>query len=107
MSAGYHQHLFTAQKFVVQQLRQRTEWNALVEYMLQLWVAPRNRVTDDNQVGLRIKISGVEWLRNRNAKFSKKFRHRRIRGGVRSSHAKPALLQHSRQRRHCRPTNTN
>src|SRR3981189_2174971 len=99
MSAGYHQHLFAAQKFVVQQLRQRTEWNALIEHMLQLWVAPGNRVTDDNQVGLRIEISGVKWLRNRNAQFFEEFRHRWIRCGVRSSHAKPALLQHSCQRR--------
>ena len=34
MRAGYDQDFLSAQEFVVQQLRQRAEWNSLIEHML-------------------------------------------------------------------------
>src|SRR5882762_6323228 len=50
MRSGNEQHLLPAQKFVMQDLRQRTEWNALVEYVLQFNVAARDRVPHHHQV---------------------------------------------------------
>ena len=51
MRSGDDQDFFAAQEFVVQNLRQRAERNALVEDVLQFDVAARDGVADDDQVG--------------------------------------------------------
>src|SRR5271165_2873663 len=56
MSSGHDQHFLAAKKFVVQQLRQGAERDALVEDVLEFDVAPRHGVADHDQVGLRVEI---------------------------------------------------
>ena len=72
MSSGDDQHFLAAQKFVVQQLRQRTERNALVEDVFEFDIAARHGIADDDQIGPRIEISGVEWLRHGNVQVSRR-----------------------------------
>ncbi len=55
--SGNHQYVFADQKFIVQNLRQRAERNALIKQPLQFNVAARNRIADDNQIGRRRQIS--------------------------------------------------
>ena len=55
-----HQDLFPAKEFIVQQLRQRTEWNAPVEDMLEFYVSAGDGIADYYQVRLRIQVLGGE-----------------------------------------------
>ena len=61
-----HNDLFAAQKFIVQQLRQRAERNPLVENMLQLNIAARNCIADDHQIRRRVEVHDSKRLRNGN-----------------------------------------
>ena len=60
------------QKFVVQDLRQRAERNALVENALQFDIAARNCIAHDHQIGPRIQILLGKRLRHRNSQRSRK-----------------------------------
>ena len=101
----HHQHLLVAQEFLMQQLRQRAEGNALVERLLHFDIPPRNRIADHNQIRTRLKIPRIEGLGHRNPELRQEIRHGRIRRGIRAGHAKPPLRQHPSQRRHRRPAN--
>src|ERR1700722_11312705 len=91
----------------MQNLRQRTKWNALVEHLLQYRISTRNGVAHNNQVGTRLKVARVERLRHRNPQLRKKIRHWRIRRRIGPGHAESALFQHACERRHRRATNPN
>ena len=68
--SGDDQPLFARQKLVVQHLRHRLKWNALIEHTLQFNIAARDRIADDHQVGTRLQIGFAERLRDRNAQRS-------------------------------------
>ena len=91
---------FAAQKFFVQDLRQRAERNALVENVFQFNVAARNRVSHHHHIWPRIEIGGRKRLGHRNIQRSQEVRHGRICSRVRAGHAKTALLEHAGQGRH-------
>ncbi len=57
--AGNHQHFLAAQKLVVQNLRQRTEGDALIENVLQFDVAAGDRVAHHHQVGRGSRFSAA------------------------------------------------
>ena len=100
VGSGDDQHFLAAKKFVVQQLRQGTEWDALVENVLEFDIAARHGVADDDQVGTRFEILRVEGLGHGNVELAQKIRHRRIGCGVGAGDVESALLQHARQRGH-------
>ena len=94
--ARNNQNFFSHQKFVVQNLRHRTEWNALVEHALQFHIArarARYRLTTRSGRGSRFALG--KRLRHRNPKRFQKRRHRRIRRRIGTRNAKAALLQHA------------
>jgi hypothetical protein len=64
---GYDQNLLVAQELVVQDLGQRGKGDTLIENVLQLDIAARDHITDDDQVRTGIKIRGGEGLVDRNA----------------------------------------
>ncbi len=70
--SGDDQYFFAAKEFVVQQLRQRAERDALVEDVLEFDVAARDGIADDDQVGLRFEILRIEGLRHRDAEIAEK-----------------------------------
>ena len=100
VSSGHDQHFFADEEFVVQQLRQRTEGDALVEEVLEFDVAARHGVADDDQIGARVKILRVERLCHGDAQLAEEIRHGRIGGGVGAGDVESALLQHAGQRGH-------
>jgi hypothetical protein len=73
MRAGNHENFFAKQKFVMQNLRQRAEGDALVEHAFQFRIAARNRIADNDEVRPRIEVRGGERLGNGNAeRFEKR-----------------------------------
>src|SRR5260370_29625103 len=60
VSSGDGQHFFAAQEFVMQQLGQRAEIDALVEHVLQFYVAAGHGIADHDQIGARFQISGIK-----------------------------------------------
>ena len=52
----HHQHFFSQQKLIVQNLRQRGERDALIEHIFQFGVAARNRIAHDHQIRLGVKV---------------------------------------------------
>ncbi len=70
--AGDDQHFPAAQEFVMQQLRERRKWDALVKDAFEFNVAARNCVAHDHQVGDRIEIARVKRLSNGDAQFFQK-----------------------------------
>src|SRR5215471_11344796 len=72
MRSGHDQDFFSAEEFIVQQLWQRAERNALVEDMLEFRIAARDRVAYDNQVGLEFEILRVERLSYRDGEIAEK-----------------------------------
>src|SRR4051812_13601131 len=107
MSAGNCDHIVPAQKFIVQNLRQRLEWDAVIENVLQFRVSTRDRIANDHQAGSRVEILFRERLSNGNVERRKEVRHGRVSRGVRTRHAEPTLFQHAGQRCHGRATNSN
>jgi len=100
MSSGDDQHFFAPQEFVVEQLRQRTEWDALVEQVLEFDIAARHSIADHNEIRAGFEILGVEGLRHGNIQLAQKLGHGGVGSGVGAGHSKSALLQHSGQRGH-------
>ena len=100
VSSGDDQHFFAAQEFVVQQLRKRAERDALVEDVLQFYVAAGHGIADDDQVGPRLQVLASNGCATGMPRSRKKIGHRRIGGGIGTGDAKAALLQHSGERRH-------
>src|SRR5262245_11347074 len=84
----------------MQDLRQRTERNSFVEYVLKLHVSAGDGIANDNEIGTRCEISGRKWLRDWNAEGCQKIGHGRVRRRIRSRDAKAALVEHSGQRGH-------
>src|SRR3954471_7595319 len=95
VSSGDDQNFPTDKEFIVQELGQRTERNALVEQMLEFDVAARHGIADNDKTGPGIEILRVKGLRYGDAKLAKEVRHGRIRGRVRASHVKSAMLEHA------------
>ena len=89
----------------MEQLRERTERDALIENLLQFDVAARDGVANDDQIGTRLQILGIEGLCHRNAEFMQEIGHRWIGGGIGPAYTEAALLQHSGERRHGRAAN--
>ena len=98
--SGNDQNFFPYQKFVMQDLRQRAEWDTLVEQALQFDVAAGKRVADDDEVGTWIQVGFGKRLRNGNSKRFEKCGHRRIGGRVGAGDVEAALFQHAGQRSH-------
>ena len=48
-----HQDFFPAKEFIVQQLRQRTVWDSLVEDMLEFDVSAGDSIADHHKIRLR------------------------------------------------------
>ena len=65
-------HFPAPQKFVVQQLRERAKWDALVEDAFEFNVATGNCVAHDPQVGERIEIARVKRLSDGDTQFFQK-----------------------------------
>lgn len=63
MRSSDYEHLLAAQEFVVQKLRQRAKWKAVVEHLLQFDIAARNRISHHHQIGPRFEIVRVKRLR--------------------------------------------
>ncbi len=78
------QHFFTDQKFVVKNLRQRAKRDSLVEHVLKLDIAARERIADYHQIRPRIEIRLGKRLRYGDSKGLEKGRHWRIRGRIRT-----------------------
>src|ERR1700731_2602139 len=91
----------------MQELRQRTKWNALVEHLLQFRISTRNGIAHHNQVRTRLKVARVEGLCHGNPQLRKKIRHRRIRRRIGPGDTESALFQHACERRHRGAANTN
>ena len=72
MSSGDDQHLFSAQEFVVKQLRQRAKRNSLIEEVLQFNVSSRHRIADHHQIRPGFQIAGIERLRYRDSQLVQK-----------------------------------
>src|SRR5207302_4758481 len=67
MRSSHDKNLFADQELIVQNLRQRAEWNPLIEHALQFDIAARKRVAHDHQIGTRIEVPFSERLRDRNS----------------------------------------
>ena len=74
VSSGDDQHFLAAQEFVVQQLRQRAERNALVEHVFEFDIAAGHGIADHDQIGPGFEILGVERLRHGNAEVAQENR---------------------------------
>ena len=105
MRSSHDENLFADQELIVQNLRQRAEWNPLIEQVLQFDIAARKHVAHDHQIGTRIEVPFSERLRDRNTQRCEKCRHRRICRRIRARNAKATLLQHASERRHRRSAN--
>ena len=62
MGTGDYDHFLAAQKLVMQQLRERAEWDALVQGVFEFNIAARNRIAYDYEVWRRFQILSVERL---------------------------------------------
>ena len=51
-----HENFFSTQEFIVKNLRQRAERDALIKHIFEFYVATRDRIADHNQVGPRCQI---------------------------------------------------
>ena len=107
MCARDHQHLFAAQKLMVQNLRQRTERDAPIEHVLQFHVAAGNSIAYYHEVWLRLQVLDGKRLGQWDIERCQKIRHWRIRRRVGAGYAKFASLQHAGQRRHRRTADPN
>ena len=74
MRACDHQHFFSHEKFIVQNLRKGTETHALVEHMFQFHIAAGDRIADHNQIGPRLEVAFRKRLCDRNAEGCQKIR---------------------------------
>ena len=70
--AGDDQHFPAAQEFVMQQLRERTKWDALVKDAFEFNVTARNCIAHDHQIGNRIEIARVKRLSDGDSQFFQK-----------------------------------
>ena len=78
MGSGNHQRVVPANEFLMDHLRHGDEREALIEQVLKLRIAARDRISHDHKVGRRNEILLAERLQNRNAERIKKGGHRRI-----------------------------
>ncbi len=109
VSSGDDQHYPAPKELVVQQLRQRTEWNAFIEDVLEFDVASRHGIADDDEIRARLEITGVEGLGDGNVEAA---RRKSDMGGYAAAsepvtRRKPrSLSMFSRERGHGSATNT-
>src|SRR5207302_9150174 len=78
-----------------------------VEHFLELRVAPRNRVPDDDEVELISDVLRLVALQRRDLLIDEKVAHRGVHVLVRSADAVPAALDQRGQRRHCGAAHAN
>src|SRR4029077_16816807 len=83
VGTGDYENFFAAQEFLVEQLRERTEVEAVIEHMLKLDIAARDSVADDHKVRFGFEIPGIERLCHGNAEIAQEVRHRRVGSGIR------------------------
>ena len=107
-----HQRLAPGQELVVQRRGHRRKRDAHIQHVLQLDVAARDRIADNNKIRLRNarprrQVRFRIRLQQRNPQPRQHIAHRRIRRRIRARNPVPARLQHPRQRRHRRPANPN
>jgi hypothetical protein len=97
---GDNKNFFAAEEFVMEQLRQRAEWQAVIQNVFEFDVAARDGVADDDKIGSRIEILRVEGLGDRNVELAEEIRHGRVSRGIGSGDAEATLLEHSSERGH-------
>src|SRR5579862_1227529 len=68
--SGYDEDVLPAKEFIVEQLRQGAEWNALVEDVFEFDIAARHSVADHDHVGARLEILRVKRLGYGNVQFT-------------------------------------
>jgi hypothetical protein len=100
--AGHHQRLAPQKKLLMQQGGHRGEGNALVQYALDLRIAARERVADDDEIRGRIKVRLRVRLHDRNAQPREQIAHGRISRLVGAGDAVALQLQKAGQRGHRR-----
>ena len=101
MGAGDDDRSPTPQKELSDCLRQGHVRNPEVEHRLDLRIAARHGVADDDQVGGRVEMAGVEPLVGINSQALQQGAHRGINVGVGPGYPETLLREHPRQRRHC------
>src|SRR5581483_2194129 len=104
---GNHQHLFPAEKLVVQNFRKRAERDSPVQHLLQFNVAARDGVPHDDEIRSGLKVGDIERLVHRNIHRGEEVGHWRIGCGIRPGDLESPLFQHASQRSHGSATNSN
>jgi hypothetical protein len=92
MSSGHHQRRAAHEELLVHESRHRSEGDALIQYALDLGIAARECVADDDQIGRGQIGGGVEvplgvGLHHRNAQPAEQVAHGRISRLVRARDA--------------------
>ena len=93
---------FAANEKFAQQIRQRTKPQLVVETEFRLRIAARNRVADDDEVGLVREVALAVAVHHLDLPLGEKGGHGRINILVRAGDGEPLLLQRRGRRGHRR-----
>src|SRR5579863_6889241 len=104
--SAHHNRMLSRQKFFFKHLGQRPIRNFPIEHFLKLRIPARDDVPNHDQVRLRIEMLRVKAVKKRNSHALQKCRRWRIHARVRPGNAPAFLSQHSRERRHRRPADS-
>ena len=99
-------HISLLQKFIMQKLRHRLEWNSLIQHILQFHIPARHRIPHNHQVRPWFQVLLGKRLCHGDSERRQEIRHWRVCRRVRTRHPEPACLQHAGQRRHCSSANS-
>ena len=102
MSPRHHHRGLPPDEDFLENFRQGTVGNLLVQGRLNLRIAPGDRIADHHQIGAGAEMRFGKSLEDGNAPILQEGGHGRVDIPVRAGDTEPLLLKHARQRSHGR-----